>query len=164
MILIVIVAFISCSKDDGAIPERVSIEDVPAVTTNLESGKTVDTIRLSGSPGNYEGKVKVALYFNDATPPAKVDIVVRKNGAASNVKLYKADVTSLPVNFTIKVSDLETLFGAAIKASDSYDFAPDIYVKDKKYEAFPVTGIGSGSGVTGMSAVGFGEFVRFYVK
>jgi hypothetical protein len=158
-----IVLLTSCSKDDGAIPERVSIEDVPVVTTNLENGATAATITLSNQAA-FEGKLKVSLFFADAKPPAKVDVVVRKNGQASNVKLYKADVASLPVSFSIKAADLETLFGKALAVDDTYDFAPDIYVGTKKYEAFPVTGAGAGSGLQGMSAVGFGEYVRFTVK
>ena len=162
-ILTAIILLTGCSKDDGAIPERVSIEDVPVVTTNLESGATAANITLS-SQGAFEGKLKVALFFNDAKPPAKVDVVVRKNGAASNVKLFKADVASLPFSFSIKAADLETLFGKALVVDDTYDFAPDIYVGTKKYEAFPVTGAGAGSGLQGMSSVGFGEYVRFTVK
>ncbi len=160
---IVFIALTGCSKDDGPIPERVGIEDVPVVTTNLESGATAANITLSNQAA-FEGKVKVAMYFSDAKAPAKVDVVVRKNGLAGNVKLYKADVTSLPVSFTIKASDLETLFGKALAVDDTYDFAPDIYVGEKKYEAFPVTGAGAGSGVQGMSVVGYGEYVRFTVK
>jgi hypothetical protein len=158
-----IVLLASCSKDDGAIPERVSIEDVPVVTTNLENGATAATITLSNQAA-FEGKLKVALFFADAKPPAKVDVVVRKNGKASDVKLYKADIASLPLSFSIKAADLETLFGKALAVDDTYDFAPDIYVGTKKYEAFPVTGAGAGSGLQGMSAVGFGEYVRFTVK
>jgi hypothetical protein len=163
IILIVIVTFISCSKNDGPIPDRVSIEDVPAITTNLEAGGTTATINYNNQSA-FEGKIKVDLYFSGATPPAKVDIVVRKNGAAASVKLFKADVTSLPLNFSVKATDIATLFGTALAVNDTYDFAPDIYVKEKKYEAFPATGVGSGSGVTGMSSVGFGEYVRFSVK
>jgi len=158
-----IVLLASCSKDDGAIPERVSIEDVPVVTTNLESGGTAAIITLS-SQAAFEGKLKVAMFFADAKPPEKVDVVVRKNGQAGNVKLYKAEVASLPFNFSIKAADLETLFGKALTVDDTYDFAPDIYVGSKKYEAFPVTGAGAGSGLQGMSSVGYGEYVRFTVK
>jgi hypothetical protein len=158
-----VILLAGCSKDDGAIPERVSIEDVPVVTTNLESGATTATITLS-SQAAFEGKLKVALFFTDAKPPAKVDVVVRKNGQASNVKLYKADVASLPFSFAIKAADLETLFGKALVVDDTYDFAPDLYVGTKKYEAFPVTGAGAGSGLQGMSAIGYGEYVRFTVK
>ena len=153
----------SCSKDDGPIPERVGIEDVPVITTNLESGATAATITFNNQ-GAFEGKLKVALYFPDAKAPAKVDVVVRKNGSASNVKLYKADVTSLPFSFAIKAADLEALFGQALAVNDTYDFGPDIYVGEKKYEAFPITGAGAGSGVQGMSVIGFGEYVRFTVK
>jgi hypothetical protein len=159
----VIVVLAGCSKDDGAIPERVSIEDVPVVTTNLEAGGTTGTIAFNNQ-GAFEGKCKVALYFADAAPPAKVDIVVRKNASLANVKLFKADVTTLPVSFAVKAADIEALFGAPLKLNDTYDFAPDIYMGEKKYEAFPAVGSGNGSGVQGMSAVGFGEYVRFSVK
>jgi hypothetical protein len=162
-ILTAIIVLTGCSKDDGPIPERVGIEDVPVVTTNLESGGTAANITLSNQ-GAFEGKLKVSMYFADAKPPAKIDVVVRKNKAASNVKLYKADVTLLPFSFSIKAAELETLFGKALAVDDTYDFGPDIYVGEKKYEAFPVTGAGAGSGVQGMSNVGFGEFVRFTVK
>lgn len=161
--LTAVILFASCSKDDGAIPERVSIEDVPAVTTNLETGGTTATITFNNQ-GAFEGKLKVALFFTGSKPPAKVDVVVRKNGIAGNVKLLKADVASLPYSFAIKATELETLFGKALAVDDTYDLAPDIYVGEKKYEAFPITGAGAGSGLQGMSAIGYGEYVRFTVK
>lgn len=158
----ILITVTGCSKDDGAIPERVGIEDVPVVTTNLETGGTTGTITFNNQ-GAFEGKLKVALYFADATPPAKVDIVVRKNASVAQVKLFKADVTTLPTSFTVKAADITALFGT-LTLNDTYDFAPDIYVGNKKYEAFPAVGAGNGSGVQGMSAVGFGEYVRFSVK
>lgn len=163
ILIVIVIVLTGCSKDDGAIPERVNIEDVPAITTNLEAGGTTATITFTNQ-GAFEGKIKVAQYFADAKAPAKVDVVVRKNGAAGNVKLYKADVATLPASFTIKASDIEALFGAPLALNDTYDFAPDIYVGTKKYEAFPLTGSANGSGVQGMSAIGFGEYVRFSVK
>lgn len=159
-----VIAFTGCKKDDGAIPKRVSIEDVPVVTTNTETGTTTGTITF-GSQAAFQGKFKVALYFAGATPPAKVDVVIRKNGSAANVKVYKADVATLPASFTVTAAEIATLFGtASLALNDTYDFAPDIYVGSKKYEAFPATGLGSGQGVTGMSAIGFGEYVRYSVK
>ena len=158
------VVFTSCSKDDGAIPKRIGIEDVPAVTTNLETGGTAATITFSNQAA-FSGKFRVALYFADAVPPSKVDMVVRKNGSAANVKLYKADVSSFPTSFTVTAAEIATLFGTSTLAlNDTYDFAPDIYVGSKKYEAFPASSLGNGQGVSGMSAIGFGEFVRFSVK
>ena len=73
------------AKDDGAIPKRVGIEDVPAITTNIETGGTTGTITFTNQAA-FQGKFKVALYFADASPPTKVDVVVRKNGSAANVK------------------------------------------------------------------------------
>lgn len=163
LVLMTAIAFTSCSKDDGPIPKHIGIEDVPAISTNLEAGGTTDSIAFT-NPSIFAGKFKVAMFFNDAPPPTKVDIVVRKNGAAANVKVFKADVTTLPANFTVSVAEIETLFGAPIALKDTYDFSPDIYVNGKKYEAFPLVGLGSAQGITGMSAIGYGVFVRYTVK
>jgi len=160
--LFTVIAFTACSKDDGAIPERIGIEDVPAVSTNTEAGGTTGTISLANQ-GTFQGKFKVSMFFAGAKPPTKVDIVVRKNASTTNVKLYKADVNTLPANFTVTAAEIATLFGAPIAVKDTYDFAPDIYVNGKKYEAFPAVGLGAGQGVTGMSAVGYGAWVRYTV-
>jgi hypothetical protein len=130
----------------------------------LETGGTAATIAFSNQAA-FSGKFKVALYFPDAIPPAKVDMVVRKNGQAANVKLYKAGITSFPTSFTVTAAEIATLFGTSTLAlNDTYDFAPDIYVGSKKYEAFPASSLGNGQGVSGMSGIGFGEFVRYSVK
>jgi len=160
-----ITIFTGCSKDDGPIPKRIGIEDVPAMTMNLEPQKAnnADTIRV-GTPAVFTGKFKVAMVFPDATKPTKVDIVVRKNASAANVKLFKADVSTFPTSFTVTAAEIATLFGAPVALNDTYDFAPDIYVNGKKYEAFPAVGVGSGAGVVGMNAIGFYEYVRITVK
>jgi len=158
-----VVMLTACSKNDGPIPDRVSIEDVPVVTTNLEKGGTADTIAFTNQ-AIFAGKFRVALFFNDAKAPAKVDMVVRKNGAAANVKIYKADVTEFPTSFTVTAAEIAALFGAPLALKDTYDFAPDIYVGTKRYQAFPLVGVGSGQGITGMSTIAFGEYVRYTVK
>jgi hypothetical protein len=160
-----IISFTGCSKDDGPIPNRIGIEDVPAMTMNLEPQKkdNIDTIRV-GTPATFTGKFKVAAIFPNAVKPTKVDIVVRKNASASNVKLFKAGVTEFPTSFTVTAAEIATLFGSPIALNDNYDFAPDIYVGAKKYEAFPAVGTGSGSGVVGMNSIGFFEYVRITVK
>ena len=158
-----VITFTACSKDDGAIPNRIGIEDVPAVTTNTKTGGTTGTITFTNQAA-FLGEFKVALYFPGAVAPAKVDVVVRKNGSAANVKLFKADVTTLPSDLTVTAAQIVALFGDTLKLNDTYDFAPDIYVDAKKYEAFPAVGLGSGQGITGMSTIGFGEFVRYSVK
>lgn len=160
------IMFTACSKDDGAIPKRIGIEDVPAMTMNLEPQKTnnIDTIRI-GTPAAFSGKFKVAMIFPTSAPPSKVDIVVRKNGVNSSTTVYKANITSFPTSFTITAAEIVALFGnTPLALNDTYDFAPDIYVGSQKYEAYPVTGVGNGAGITGMSGIGFYEAVRITVK
>lgn len=157
-------AFTACSKDDGAIPNRVSIEDVPALTMNLEPQKkdNADTIRIA-TQASFSSKFKVDVIFANQVKPTKVDIVIRKNSSASNVKVFKADVTAYPTSFTITAADLTTLFGVPVAAGDIYDVAPDIYTNGKKYEAYPLVGAGNGSGVVGMNSIGYYEAVRIRV-
>ncbi|HKC36741.1 MAG TPA: hypothetical protein VKB95_11790 [Chitinophagaceae bacterium] len=166
-----IAVFPGCKKDDGAIPERVTVTDVPTVTTNLDpTSPTIINVLNPTTSATFLGKFSVANYFPDATPPSKVDIVVRKNnfhpdtnpnGVVNNgnVKLFKAGVTSLPANFTVTAAEIATLFGTAIQSYDNYDFAPDLYVGDRKFEAFPVTGTGVGTGHAGHPL--YSEFARF---
>ena len=153
-------AFLGCSKDDGAIPERVSITAVPTITTNIDAtgSAAIDLLNL----GSFSGKFKVDQYFPGTTPPTKVDIVVRKtNGAVNNnnVKVFKTGVTTFPSTFTVTAAEIATLFGVPIALGDAYDFAPDIYVGERKFEAFPATGNGTGAGLNGQPF--FGEFVRY---
>jgi hypothetical protein len=51
------------------------------------------------------------------------------------------------------------LFGTPVALGDTYDFAPNIYIGDRVFEAFPATGNGTGAGVIAMP--GFSEFSRF---
>lgn len=156
-----IIAFSGCKKDDGAIPDRVSINDVPAITTTIDP--TGSQFITFSNQAAFSGKFKVDLYFPGTTPPSKVDIVVRKSNGTTvnntNVKLYKADVTSLPASYTVTAAEIAALFGVAIVLNDNYDFAPDIYVGTKKYEAFPAIGTGTGAGVIAMPL--FKEYARF---
>jgi len=163
--------FSGCEKDDGAIPSRVTVTEVPTVTTNIDAtSSTVINVLNSTTAATFTGKFKVDNYFPGTTPPTKVDIVVRKNNFHpdvnpngvtnnANIKLFKAGVTTLPANFTVTAAEIATLFGAPIQTYDQYDFAPDLYVGDKKYEAFPTTGTGVGTGHAGHPL--YGEFARF---
>ena len=151
------IAFAGCKKDDGGIRSSVVIKSVPVVSTKIEStgSQAIDLLNLAG----FSGKFKVDLYFPGATPPDKVDIVVRKNGSNTNVKVVKKDVTTLPYSLTVTSADIVALFGVAVALGDTYDFAPDLYVGVNKYEAFPTTGTGNGAGV--ISYPLYSDFARF---
>jgi hypothetical protein len=157
----VMVAFSSCTKDDGAIPKDIAIAAVPTITNNIDptGSKSIDLT----NPASFAGKFKVDNYFPGTTNPSKVDIVVRKwNGASANnnnVKVYKAGVTTFPSTFTVTAAEIAALFGTAIKLGDTYDFASDIYVGERKFEAFPAVGNGTGAGLNGQPF--FAEFARF---
>jgi len=151
------IAFAGCKKDDGGIRSSVVIKSVPVVSTKIEStgSQAIDLLNLAG----FSGKFKVELYFPGATPPDKVDIVVRKNGSNANVKVVKKDVTTLPYSLTVTSADIAALFGVAVALGDTYDFAPDLYVGVNKYEAFPVTGTGNGAGVIAYPL--YSDYARF---
>ncbi|HEX8331641.1 MAG TPA: hypothetical protein VF622_03415 [Segetibacter sp.] len=174
-----VITFAGCSKDDGAIPKNIGIEDVPVISMNYETANAnvlTKTITFSTSAA-FTDNFKATQYFPNALAPTKIDISVRKGNVVStaatlsiatqipntNVKTFKADITSLPATFTITAADITTLFGP-ISANDVYDFGPDITVNGKKYSAFPAQSYGSGSGPNGMSIIGFGEYVRYWFK
>ena len=152
-----IIAFSGCKKDDGAVSERVTINDVPAISTSVDAtgSQAIDLLNL----GAFAGKFRVSQYFPGTTPPTKVDIVVRKNGSSANVKVFKTGVTTFPSTFSVTAAEIVALFGVAIALGDTYDFAPDLYVGTRKFEAFPATGVGTGNGVIAMPL--FSEFARF---
>jgi len=156
-----IMAFTGCEKDDGPIPSRISIEDVPTMTTNVDA--TGSTSIAFTNQAAFAGKFKVDLYFPGAKPPDKIDVVVRKfNGTTannSNVRVFKTNVTSFPANYTITVADIVGLFGTPLTLGDTYDFAPNTYVGTKIYEALPA--VGSGTGVGHNGSPGFSEFARY---
>jgi len=154
------IAFSGCTKDDGAIPKDIAIAAVPTITNNIDptGSQAINLLNLAA----FSGKFKVDLYFPGTTPPSKVDIVVRKwNGTANNnnVKVFKAGVTTYPSSFTVSAAEIAALFGVPIALGDSYDFASDIYVGDRKFEAFPTVGNGTGAGLNGQPF--FSEFARF---
>jgi hypothetical protein len=152
--------FVGCSKDDGPVKKEILnlIDAVPAISTAIDAtgSQSINILSLA----SFQGKFSVKLYFADAKGPEKVDIVVRKNGAVGvNVKVFKANVTTLPANYTITAAEIQTLFGAPIVLGDTYDFSADIYENGKKYEAFPLGGVPNSSGPTGMP--GYSHAVRY---
>jgi len=141
--LLAAVAFVGCDKNDGFLPEDVVVDRVPQPSVVRNGGSaTIDVLNLA----SFQGKYDVALLYPNDIPPAKMDVVVIKNGDKTNVKLLEAGVTGFPSSFTITADRLATLFGAPIKLGDAYDIGVDIYTKDgKKFEAFPKVGAAYGN-------------------
>lgn len=154
-----ILLFVGCEKNDGFITDEYlqKLEAVPVVNVAVNStgSQAIDATNL----GSFQGKFDVSLYFPNSPAPTKVDIVVRKNASNSNVKVFQAGATTFPGTFTVTAAQLAALFGTPVKLGDNYDFGADVYVGDKKYEAFPITGVGNGSGPINM--IGYSEFARF---
>lgn len=163
--LLAVLVFVGCTKDDGPVKKEIwsLVDAVPTVSTKIETSgsQAIDLLNLS----TFQGKFTVSMYFAGATPPEKVDVVVRKvtKNKEVSVKVFKANVTALPAAFSVTAAEIQTLFGTAILLGDSYEFSVDIYANGKKYEAFPNNGattvVGSSSGPLGMP--GYSEKVNF---
>ena len=156
-----LIVFSGCSKDDGPIRSDVPITAVPTVTTNIDptGSASINMLNLAA----FLGKFKVDNYFPGQAVPSKFDVVVRKTKGTTinnnNVKVFKTGLTTLPSSFTVTAAEIAALFGTAIALGDNYDFGPDFYVGDRKFEAFPAVGNGTGAGLNGQPL--YGEFARF---
>jgi hypothetical protein len=156
-----IIVLSGCSKNDGAVTDKVPITAVPTITTNIDptGSASINMLNLAA----FSGKFKVDNYFPGQAVPSKFDIVVRKTKGTtinnSNVKVFKTGLTALPSSFTVTSAEIAALFGTAITLGDNYDFGPDFYVGERKFEAFPAVGNGTGAGLNGQPL--YGEFARF---
>ncbi len=126
------------------------------VKIDLSGNQAIDLTNLPG----FLGKFNVSMYFAGAKTPPKVDIVVRKNGSNSNVKIFQANVTTFPTALTVTAAQIATLFGAPIVLGDTYDFGADVYTDaGNKYETFPLGSNGAASGP--INQPGYSQFVRY---
>lgn len=159
-ITVISLTFAGCNKNDGPIKKEIldRIDAVPAMTVPIDptGSQSINMLDLA----SFNGKFSISSYFEDGITPDKVDIVVRKNGAVGvNVKVFKANVTTFPSAYTVNAAEIATLFGTPILLDDAYDFSADIYVGNKKFEAFPLGGVPNSSGPTGMP--GYSHAARF---
>lgn len=138
--LFTFVLIAGCSKNDGPIPKDVILERVPEPQVTKESGsQSIDVTNLAG----FQAEFSVGVYYNSDIRPSKYDVVIRKNGNDTTVKVFKKDITTFPTSLTVSANDFKTLFGAPVELGDNYDISVDIYTTSgKKYEAFPLVGAG----------------------
>ena len=143
-----------CDKNDGPVPEKYDLETgIPQPQIVKNGGNAaLNWLDLAAFQGKYD---LTGVYFPEDAP-SKMDVVIRKNGNNTNVKVIEAGVTTFPKSYTITAAQIATLFGAPLALNDNYDISADVYNKDgKKYEAFPNIGIstavGTASGVAGQA-------------
>lgn len=130
--------FVACRKSDNPrIPDLVRVP-VPKLTVVANSDAAID---VAGNPANFKANFDVSMLFPEDVKPAKLDVVVRKNGAGA-VKLIKAGVSTYPTNVQVTGQQLIDMFGGPIVLGDYFDFATDVYLTSgQKIEAFPATGV-----------------------
>lgn len=160
ILAVAILGLSGCKKNDNFITEDYYdlLEAVPVVSVKKEASgnQAIDLLNLPG----FSGKFTVSLFFPSQPPPTKVDIVVRKNGSAANVKVFQANVTTFPTTYTVTAAQIVALFNnVPIALDDTYDFGADIYTEKGKYQTFPTTAIGYAPGPVGQPL--YSQFARF---
>jgi hypothetical protein len=149
---------VACRKSDNPLLPK-NLARVPAPLITIDS--TGDLTISAQNPDVFKGKVKIAGYYGNNISPAKFDVVVIKNGDASNVKILQAGLTTLPMVVTITGTQLHTLFGTPIVSDDSFDIGANIIMQDGTvYPAFSTSpGTIYTAGI--LSQPGFNPTVRF---
>jgi len=127
---------VACRKEDN--PKIPALTKVPVMKLVAVAGSD-GSIDVANNPANFKANFDVSMLFPEDTPPQKVDVVVRKNGAGT-VKLVKADVSTYPTNVQVTGQQLIDWFGPIV-LNDFFDFAVDVYTGGQKLEAFPATGV-----------------------
>jgi hypothetical protein len=142
--LLVVLAGVGCrKKDNPKLPDFTRVP-LPSITKDATANVVISAL----APNTFSGKFVVDLFFKNDVKPAKLDIVVIKNGDNAGVKIIQAGVTSYPASIPVTGQQLATLFGAPVVLGDKFDIGADVYTQDgQKYQAFPVVGLGYGSNV-----------------
>ena len=115
--LLVVTAATGCRKNDNPkLPDFTRVP-LPSVTKDVTASVTIS----AAAPNTFNGKFVVDLFFKNDVKPAKLDIVIVKNGDNAGVKVLQAGLTTYPSTFTITGQQLNTLFGKAVVLGDKFD-------------------------------------------
>jgi hypothetical protein len=152
--LLIVSLFAGCKKNDGPIPNGIKLERVPEPQIVKNGGSPViDVLNVAG----FSGKFDVSLFYPNDIPPAKLDVIVRKNN--SIIKVFQT-LTTFPQTLTINAAQLAALFGTPVALGDNYDIAADIYTQSgNKYEAYPAVGAANGTNIT--TPIGVSLSIRY---
>ncbi|HET6994693.1 MAG TPA: hypothetical protein VFI06_06910 [Chitinophagaceae bacterium] len=127
----------ACRKSDN--PKIPELTRVPVMKLATVPGSD-PSIDVAGNPANFKANFNVDMLFPEDQKPAKVDVMVRKNGNGA-VKVVKTDVASFPTNVQVTGQQLIDFFGPIV-LGDFFDFGVDIYLTSGlKIQAFPATGV-----------------------
>lgn len=136
-----------CRKDDNPrIPDVIKVP-IPLITLGDSAA-----IKIPGDdPASFTTTFNVDTYFKNGEMPKQFDVVVVKNGNNSNPKIIQAAVTTYPTTITLTGQQLIDLFGEEIGLGDAFEVGADVYTLDgKKYDAFPVLGVGYAPGIANL--------------
>src|SRR5688500_16015721 len=137
---------VGCRKSDN--PKLPALERVPVPLHTIDQSMDV----IIQDPAQFNAKFTVDLYFKEDVKPKKMDVVVARNGDYSNVKVYKADVTTFPATIEVTGQQLATTFGIPItdiKPGDTYEFGSKMILDNgRTIPVFSPTGIDYDTGIT----------------
>jgi hypothetical protein len=155
--LVSLLFIMACRKSDNPnLPNNLTRIPAPLITIDTTADQTIS----AQTPDAFSGRIKIASYYGNNIAPDKFDIVVIKNGDASNVKTLKAGVATVPTTLAVTGTQLHTLFGAAVVAGDSFDIGANIILPDGTvYPAFSTTSAAYSTGI--LSQPGFSPTARF---
>lgn len=139
----------SCRKSDmPKIPEGLQRVPLPLVTFDPAGSQSI-SVNSPAAAAAFSQHITVDVFWKNDVPPKSMDLVVRKNGDNTTVKVIQAGITTYPTTVAVTGSQLISLFGT-ITLGDTYDFGVNITTQaGTVFEAFPAIGKGYGSGVAG---------------
>lgn len=138
----------ACRKSDN--PKIPTLTRVPVPNLVQGTGDQAISSTTYAQTVAFSTSFAVTLKFPNDIPPSKMDVVVRKNGDNTKVKIWQAGITSWPTTVNVTGPKLASAFGDTIRTGDKYEFGVDIYTANGgKFEAFPLIGLPYGSGIAG---------------
>lgn len=127
----------ACRKNDNSkVPDFILVP-VPLLTLDPASNTKIPGI----APELFQAGITIDVYFKNGPKPQHADIVAVKNHDAAITKTILANITSLPMHYTITGQQFIDLFSEPILPGDIFEISTDITTQSGfKFEAFPASG------------------------
>ncbi len=128
--LVVVGMISSCRKVDNPKLPSISRVPLPLLTDSLYPGD-----QLLPAAAAFTRTVTVDVYFKEDVPPKSMDLVIVKNGSATNysassIKVLHAGITTFPATVTFTDADIQSLFGTPVALGDIYEVGANVTAKD----------------------------------